>query len=587
MPASSTSSPPSTPSAAHWATLLVDCAIALGVVDYVIAPGSRSAPLTAALGRAAQAGRVRTVLVFDERSAGYVALGMAQRLQRPAAVVCTSGTAAANLGPAVVEAFYQQIPLLLLTADRPAEWIDQEDNQAIRQTGLYGEHVRGAMTLSLSESHADAAWYVRRTISDAVQVATALPMGPVQINLPAREPLYGDVETPPAHEIAPARVVSVTPQIAESAWPSLLETWRRSPRRLIVAGMHVPDDGLAAALRALSIADPDAVVVGDVTNNLLPALQPVQHWDSALAGRDPALLDALAPDLVVTLGGQVTSKALKAFLRARPPSALWRVAPGLPAPDTWQALTHVLPLPAAPFVAALAERLAADLPSQFGYAQIWRAASERARAALDAALDGLSWSEIWAVRRVLDLLPTASALQVGNSLPIRYVNLLGFAADHHPATVHANRGTSGIDGVVSTAVGAALADPATLTTLLVGDLSFFYDRNGLWLRPLPANLRVVVLNNHGGGIFDVIAGPDQLPADLRRDYFLTPHAMTARRTAEDAGLRYHHAAHAAALDNALTDLFSAEAGPALLEIETDMATNSAAFRQVMRSLQVA
>ena len=171
-------------------------------------------------------------------------------------------------------------------------------------------------------------------------------------------------------------------------------------------------------------------------------------------------------------------------------------------------------------------------------------------------------------------------LQSGNSMPIRYVNLLGIQPGHFPATINGNRGTSGIDGTVSTTVGAALATPA-LPTLLVGDLGFFYDRNGLWHAHVPPNLRIVVLNNHGGGIFDIIDGPNRLPAEQRTAYFLTPQPLTARRTAADHGLAYFHAATQRALAPALPDFFAA-AGPALLEVETDMAINTAVYREFKR-----
>lgn len=569
---------PAPDTTAALAALWLECCVALGVTEFVIAPGSRSAPLTAALARD---GRVRKQLVYDERAAGYVALGLAQQLQRPVGVVCTSGTAAVNLAPAVVEAFYQQIPLLIFSADRPPEWIDQEDNQAIRQSGLYGAHVRGTLSLALSEQHADAAWQVRRTLADAVQLATAQPNGPVQINMPLREPLYGAPPAAPLH-VQPAQLVATTAQVSRDAWPALLAQWQQARRKLIVAGLHPVDPALAATLAELAAADESVAIIGDVTSNLLPQSAPLRHWDSVLATRDGALLDALAPDLVVTVGGQLTSKALKSFLRTRPPMALWRVAPSLPAADTYQCLTHVLPVAAAPFFAELGVRSDSDVQPGHGYANDWQQANRASDRLSQHARAALAWCELAAVDLVLNSLPSGSALQLGNSLPIRYVNLLGFNPNQHPASVHANRGTSGIDGVVSTAVGAALAGDK-LTTLIVGDLSFFYDRNGLWLRCLPPNLRIVLLNNHGGGIFDVIAGPDQLDAKLRRDYFLTPQPLNARRTAEDAGLRYTHVAGADALAAALPAFFAPESGAALLETETEMATNSVAFRSFVRA----
>lgn len=550
------------------AFLLVETLAQLGVSHFVIAPGSRSAPLTAALARRKD---LTLRVLYDERSAGYVALGLAQQLGAPVGLVCTSGTAAVNFGPAVVEAFYQQIPLLVLTADRPSEWIDQQDNQAIRQNGLYGSHVRGAFTLPLDDGHPDTRWQIARTAADAFHLATALPNGPIQLNVPLREPLY----TLPADVAAPrvARVLPTVPTLSESTWDELLAEWQAAPRKLIVGGQHPADAELAAALRSLQ-ADPSVAVLGDITANIFPQASGLPRWDAALGSRDQSTLAALVPDLVLTFGGQIISKSLKSLLRARP-VPLWRVAPGLPAPDSFQSLTRVLPIPAAPFFGELARRA----PPSAGvseYAAQWQSIERAASVALDDLLDTEPFGEFAAVRALLRHLPPGSNLQLGNSMPVRYAAFLGPVAGHAPAQINANRGASGIDGTVSTAVGAAAATGLP-TTLIVGDLAFFYDRNGLWQRDLPAGLRIVLLNNHGGGIFDIIEGPDALDADLRSDYFLTPQPLSARRTAADHGLRYTHVTARAELDAALPAFFADE-GPAILEIETSMAQNSATFR---------
>ena len=574
----------------------------LGVTEFVVAPGSRSAPITVALARHPA---VRARVVYDERSAGYVALGLAQQTGRPVGLVCTSGTAAVNFGPAVVEAFYQGVPLIVFTADRPPEWIDQQDNQAIRQHNLYGQHTRASYTLPSEEAHADARRHAARLVAEAVQIAAGPPAGPVHVNVPLREPLYaatgageaGPPDVPHIIRAAPAR-----PALGDATWHDLAARWQAAQRKLIVGGLHAPDPALHAALRALG-ADPTVAVVGDVTANLVPGAGDLPRWDVALGTRDPAARAALAPDLVVSFGGQVTSKYLRALLRGAPPAALWHVAPALPAPDTFQALTLAVPMVAADFFAGLAapvernsSRSAAiaerdesrftadaerDAARSTGYRAAWRAAERAASAALDGLLAAQPFGEFAALDAVLRALPEGGRLQLGNSMPIRYANFTGVYAGHVPADVRANRGTSGIDGTVSTAVGAALAGGAThtLTTLIVGDLGFFYDRNGLWHPNVPPQLRIVVLNNHGGGIFDIIEGPDRLDASLRRDYFLTPQPLTARRTAEDHGLAYFHACDAPSLAAALPEFFAPAARPALLEIETEMATNGRVFQE--------
>lgn len=561
---------------------LVEICAGRGVHDWILAPGSRSAPLTVALTRHPA---MRCRLIFDERSAAYVALGLAQQLRKPVGLVCTSGTAAVNFAPAVVEAFYQGVPLLVLTADRPPEWIDQQDNQAIQQVDLYAPHVRASYTLPVDDGKLDTRWFVARIAANAIDLAQGWEPGPVHINVPLREPLY----TPPQIAVAgeapakaapaaapPPRALLSRPQLDESAWQELLEQWHGAARKLIVAGMHHPDPCLHSALATLA-ADPGVAIFADVTANLhaLPFVPP--HADAILGTRDAATLDRLRPELVVNFGGQVTSKNVKTLLRGRGPKALWHVRPNMVAPDTYQALTHVVPMAAADFFAQLAARSSQALPgSDATYQPAWTALDGQAAAVLERLLADGPFNEFAAVYQVLSALPPGSLLQAGNSMPIRYINLLGLQPGHYPAQVNGNRGTSGIDGTVSTTVGAAMATSA-LTTLIVGDLAFFYDRNGLWHRHLPPNLRIVVLNNHGGGIFDIIEGPNQLERARQETYFLTPQPLTARRTAEDHGLRYFHAAEAGELKAQLDAFFAEDAGPALLEVETDMATNTAVY----------
>jgi 2-succinyl-5-enolpyruvyl-6-hydroxy-3-cyclohexene-1-carboxylate synthase len=555
---------------------LVEICAARGVHDWILAPGSRSAPLTVALTRHAA---MRCRLIFDERAAAYVALGLAQQLRTPVGLVCTSGTAAVNFAPAVVEAFYQGVPLLVLTADRPPEWIDQQDNQAIHQVDLYAPHVRAGFSLPVDDGKPDTRWFVSRIVANAIDLAQGWEPGPVHINVPLREPLYTPPQAAAAADTpiaAAPRALASRPQLDESAWQELLDRWRSTSRKLIVAGMHPADSNLHAALSALA-ADGGVAIFADVTANLHTLPYVAAHADAILGTRDAEALDRLRPELVVNFGGQVTSKNIKTLLRGRGPKALWHVRPNLVAPDTYQALTHTIPMAAADFFGQLAARLGQPPAGSDGnYQAAWAALDRKAAAALDRLLEEGPFNEFGAVYQVLSALPAGSLLQAGNSMPIRYINLLGLQRGHYPSQVNGNRGTSGIDGTVSTTVGAAMAGQA-ITTLIVGDLGFFYDRNGLWHRHLPPNLRIVVLNNHGGGIFDIIEGPNQLERARQETYFLTPQPLTARHTAEDHGLRYFHATDRGDLKAQLGEFFAENAGPALLEIETDMATNTAVY----------
>ena len=561
-----------------------------GMSAFVVAPGSRSAPLTIAL---AQNPELTCYVVYDERSAGYVALGLAQQLGGPVGLVCTSGTAALNFAPAVAEAFYQHVPLLVFTADRPPEWIDQQDNQAIHQRGLYEPHCRGSYELPVDTTHPDAVWHALRTISEAIERTTGLPPGPVHVNVPLREPLYPQERPRDAtsqvsdtglqastDRLLTKRidVLPASPQLTPETWENLTTAWTLAGSKLIVAGMQPPKPLLRKALFQLS-TQPDVAVVADITANVFPEGTPLHRWDAVLGTKDETILSALRPDLVISFGGPVVSKYLKQLLRNHPPKAQWHVDPAGDAPDTYQCLTHVLPVRPDDFLPELAARLAlAARTTASTYAAQWLDLERHAGQKIVTFLEAAPFGEFQAVYRVMEALPAGSRLQIGNSMPIRYANFIAHVPGMALDRVNSNRGTSGIDGTVSTAVGAALATDR-LTTLITGDLAFFYDRNGLWHRHVPSNLRIVVLNNHGGGIFDSIDGPDRLPRRLQETYFLTPQPLTAQRTAADHDLRYFHAADAAGLQAALPGFFAQQQCAAILEIETDMAVNSLVFRR--------
>ena len=558
------------------ATLAQICA-AKGVHHFVISPGSRSAPLTIAIARHPA---IKTYVIYDERSAAYVALGMAQQLGQPVGLICTSGTAALNYAPAVAEAFYQGIPLLVFTADRPPEWLDQQDNQAIHQHGLYEPHCRGSYELPVDTSHPDARRFVERIIAQAIDRCLYPVPGPVHINAPFREPLYpADGQMPPPPTVNPIQMAPVQPQLTEAGWAELVALWQAAERKLIIGGMHANDARLHATLRALG-ADPTVAVIGDITANLYPNASDLYQADMVLGVRDGDTVARLQSDLVITFGGQYLSKYLRALLRQYPPRYQWHLQIAGPTVDTLQCLTHTIPMHAADFFTQLHAR---TQPRQEGvYARLWQHLQTKAATALTTFLAQAPFGEFQATYRIMQALPPGSRLQIGNSMPIRYANFISQQAGNSLTQINCNRGTSGIDGTVSTAVGAALAT-GDLTTLIVGDLGFFYDRNGLWHAQVPPNLRIVILNNHGGGIFQIIDGPKRLPEPELTTYFLTPQPLTARRTAEDHNCDYYTVNNEADLLTILPEFFSPRPRAAILEIETDMPLNTQVFDQ-FRSL---
>ena len=309
-----------------------------GITDVVLSPGSRSAPLTLAFARHPD---LKVRVVPDERAAAFIGLGIAQAQQRAVALVCTSGTAGLNYAPAVAEAFFQHIPLVIFTADRPPEWIDQLDGQTIRQRNLYGAHAKGEFEFPVDTTHADAKWHSARIVNEAINLAQAAPAGPVQVNVPLREPFY-----PKAGEGITFETVRITHDHAANATLApaeileLRQLLRDAGRVVVVAGQQPNNPGLLAALYEFAKAR-QVVVVGDIIANM-GDVAPVQRQDIFLAGLSKDDKEALKPDLLITFGQSLISKSLKLFLRDAAPAQHWHLQAAGEVADTFRSLTRVV-----------------------------------------------------------------------------------------------------------------------------------------------------------------------------------------------------------------------------------------------------
>ena len=542
----------------------------------MLSPGSRSAPLTLALVRHPG---ITTKIISDERSAAFVGLGMAQQLRQAVALVCTSGSAAYNYAPAVAEAFFQQVPLIIFTADRPPEWIDQLDGQTIRQRGIYGVHVKASYEFPVGQTEADVR-YAARQVAEAINLSRAYPPGPVHLNVPIREPFY-----PTADEAIQfgenIKVITSVPSLSvlsKATIQTLADDWQHYEKKLVVGGQGEANAELISVLTKFSQAQ-QVPLVADVISNLHAVPSAVQHADTVLAKPD----NALSPDLLITFGRSVISKNLKLFLRNQRPKAHWHIQLAGTVADTFGALTKVIPTEPVRFFSQLQSLLTEPSASQSVYCQRWRHQETEAQqcvATLFGAVPSGPVGEFQALQTMLHYLPDAVDLHLANSMTVRYANLIGLSPECGRVEVFANRGTSGIDGSNSTAVGSALASDR-LTVLFTGDMAFFYDRNAFWHNYLLPNLRVVLFNNHGGGIFRLIEGPNRQPE--LEEYFETHQALSAEHTARDFGIEYHQIdltelGTYALLSPYLTDFYHRESNHAkLLEIVTDPPVNQAVF----------
>ncbi|AKD05117.1 2-succinyl-5-enolpyruvyl-6-hydroxy-3-cyclohexene-1-carboxylic-acid synthase [Pontibacter korlensis] len=546
-----------------------------GVEQVVLSPGSRCAPLTIAFARHPKL-TVRTI--SDERAAAFIALGLALKTGKPTVLVCTSGTAALNYAPAVAEAYFQQVPLLILTADRPPEWIDQLDGQTIRQQNVFGQHIKQSHSFPVDFSHPDAVWHSERMVSDALNEAVAFPAGPVHINMPLREPFY----PAPGEELnfdAQVKVIEEEPQSFELGQAQAIKLQQeilKYKKVVVLAGHDQRQEALLQNLNTFARST-GAVVVGDLISNTYELPQVVRYQDIIFANPDMEQLTKLQPDLLITFGKSSISKALKLYLRQYKPVAHWHLQPAGQVADTFQTLTKIIRCSPQSFFAGMA----GSVKTESDFADTWVQANNVAASFIQNYTSEAAFSELPVVARVLQALPSKSNLHLANSMSVRYANIIGLSAKQQ-VEVYANRGTSGIDGSTSTTVGCALAS-TDINTLLSGDLAFFYDRNALWHNYLPQNLRIVLLNNHAGGIFRLIDGPKQQPE--LAPYFETHQALNAENTAKDFGMRYTSVQSLQELEQALPAFFAADAGAGILEIFTNSAANAEAFEQYRKAVR--
>lgn len=551
-----------------------------GIRHVVISPGSRSAALTLAFARHPG---FQIQVCMDERSAGFIAMGMAQQTGVPAVLICTSGSAAYNFAPAVSEAFFQQIPLLILTADRPKEWLHQYDGQTIYQFEIYGKHVKRSFEFSADYWNSDALWAINRIANEAVNLSSMIPMGPVHINVPIREPFYpSDADVfQPSQDIRIIRREQPEAGLSVETWHELIDEWEDSPKILIAGGQGKACADLSKVLSLIS-EEWDIPVLGDTIANLGGNARFIKHHDLFLGNADS---EKLAPDLLVTFGLSFLSKELKQFIRKHKPIRHWHITQDEVMTDPMQSVTRIIPISALSFFKNIFEKIDyqlfvqnSDPESDSSYLGEWLKIELNIKQKKQNYLLNLtSLNDLTILDLVFKYLKPEYQLHIANSMPIRYTNVLAEKCEDNE--VCCNRGTSGIDGCVSTAIGAAIVSNKP-TILISGDVAFLYDRNGLLIPNLPDNLKIVVINNAGGNIFRMIDGPAALPET--EQYFETRHTFSARRTCEDSGITYFAVDEISVLETKICSFLEAE-GISLLEIFTDAYENEKVWKNLKQT----
>ena len=548
----------------------------VGLFHFVVSPGSRSAPVLLALHRI---GGITMHTVMDERSAGFTALGLSLSLQRPVGLLCTSGSAVLNYGPAIAEAFYQHIPLFVITADRPPEMIDQNEGQAIRQNYLFQAHTKFSTVLPSLDNSGEAGLHTKRILNHAWFEANQFPKGPVHINVPLREPLYPEMEIDFSGPVNNFKLVSSKKELDRYVLSDLIETWNRTEKRLVIVGQMNPEWDLRNAIKALAEYG-QVPILGDCVHNLQDLNGLINNADSF--PKEFWLNNEIEPDLIITIGNGILSKSIKQFLKQLQPKIHWHIQEsGFPA-DPFSSITNLIHADPQWLITKLGEGAffsnnKDDSPASV-FNQIWQAADTDAGKLVNQFYEDADWSDCKAVGHLIKSLPEKVVLFLGNSMPIRYANW--FAADLKIGhQIFANRGTSGIDGCVSTSVGLAMGNPDLPVLCLIGDMSFFYDRNGIWKETMPSNLKFFVLNNGGGNIFRIIPGSSQVPE--LEPLFEMNQPLSAKRTAEDAGMNYWLSENFADLKTQFS-LFLESKNAALMECKTDKYQNAIVVKSIKK-----
>lgn len=541
---------------------IIQICLAKGITDIVISPGSRNAPLT--IGFASNPD-FKCYSIADERCAAFFALGIAQQIQRPVAVVCTSGSALLNYYPAVAEAFYSQIPLIVISADRPQSKIDIGDGQTIRQENVFANH--SLYNANLTE---EASKTTDHKINEAIDAAF-YKKGPVHINAPFEEPLYETVSElsvdAMVHHFAGLNPIAPVEDLTDFA-----AIWNQSAKKLVLVGNNNPNLISAATIEAFA-NDESVVVMTETTSNLHhPGF--ISNIDTIITPFTNEDFEDFCPDILVTFGGMIVSKRIKAFLRKYKPKQHWHIDP-LRAYDTFGVLSkHFEVSPTAFFERFLP--LTTHIKSDY-FAKMNQLKTIRKEKQANF-ITKVPFSDFMVFDAVIKSLPKDSQLQISNSSAIRYAQLMEIDPS---IEVFCNRGTSGIDGSTSTAIGAAVANNKP-TVFISGDVSFLYDSNALWNNYIPDNFKIILINNGGGGIFRILPGHQE--TTVFNTFFETTHHLTAEHLAKMYGFKYLTATNEVTVKKVLEELYDQNTEPTILEIFTPTLENDAVLKQFFKEL---
>lgn len=563
------------------ARAVVSACMSRGVNNIIISPGSRNAPLTITF---TENPFFNCFSIVDERSAAFFALGMAIQQKSPVAVVCTSGSALLNYYPAIAEAFYSAIPLIVISADRPPYKIDVGDGQTIRQDHVFDRHIGYSANLRLDVSHAQErlARYAPELLSkpqssidnyNSAEIKEALNIVfnkrlPIHINIPFEEPLY-DLNTNDNEEEHDQVLFETYEYVNEGVLKNIdqySKLWNEAKKKMVLVGVNHPNEVEEEQLAILG-KDPSVIVFTETTSNLHhpnffnsidSIIFPIEK-----ANNPEELFKQLQPDILLTFGGLVVSKKIKAFLRTYKPKHHWHVD-RVKAYNTYFSLSYHFKTNPNKFLKFL---ISDKQEVKSKYFEKWNKIKSKYESRRNDYLNEIPFSDFTVFNQIIDSIPKSYQVHLANSSTVRYAQL--FDADS-TLKIYCNRGTSGIDGSTSTAIGASFYEEEP-TLLITGDLSFFYDSNALWNNYIKQSFRVILINNSGGGIFRILPGAEE--TENFSTFFETKHNMNAEHLCRQFGFEYTSSKDERSLKQILSNFYDSSESPKVLEVFTSRKLN--------------
>ncbi len=537
-----------------------------GVRKIVLCPGGRNTAIVQTLSNIED---FTCYAVTDERSAGFFAIGLSLQGGGPAAVCCTSGSALLNLYPAVAEAFYQQIALIVISADYPAAWIGQTDSQTLPQPHVFGSLVKMSINLPEINNEKDE-WFCNRLINEAILETTHHGKGPVHINVPISEPIYRFT----AKTLPEVRVITRYQglNVYDRDYKELIARLNRYNKRMIVVGqmnlIYLYEKKYEKALYKHFVW-----LTEHLSNQTIPGI-PVKNFDTAIYTMEASRQSSMAPDLLITFGGQIISKQLKKYLRNHPPKEHWHIATDGKIVDPYGCLTTLIEMDPFEFL----EKVSFLIESKpTNYPLMWENYCKT------IPVPELPYSQMAVTGKLIQSLPTPCALHLANGSTVKYAQMFPIASE---VEICCNLGTGGIEGTLSTAIGYAAASDR-LNFVITGDLSFFSGMNALWNGHFGTNLRILLLNNEGAETYHTLPGMDK--SSQSRSFITAEHHTTAKGWAEECGFIYRHVSEEEELEGAIQEFISSDTKehPILLEVFTDREKDTTLLRSYYRGLKEA